>query len=129
MATFNERLKELRNKQNLTQKELAAAVGVDKNTVSVWERGLRSPNDEYVIPLVNVPDTTITYLFGVSDSDDIPVLSDEEAAAVVAAEEQELMDHMINMFRELSPESQRTVKVLIGTLWTSDRDKGRLQKT
>ena len=37
MATFGERLKELREELKMTQPELAKALGVGKNTIFVWE--------------------------------------------------------------------------------------------
>ena len=42
-----EELKEIRRRLGLTQKRLAAELGVDKMTVSRWERGLHAISDEY----------------------------------------------------------------------------------
>lgn len=38
MATFGERLRELREEQGLAQPELAKALGVGTNTIFVWEK-------------------------------------------------------------------------------------------
>ena len=46
MSAFAERLKELRKERNLTQTDLAKELGVAMNTVSIWERGERQPNDD-----------------------------------------------------------------------------------
>ena len=43
-TTFADRLKMLRLRKGYGQKDLAAKVGVAKNTVSVWERGKRTPD-------------------------------------------------------------------------------------
>ena len=43
MATFGERLKELREERGLTQPELAEALGVTTNTIFVWEKLKRKP--------------------------------------------------------------------------------------
>ena len=43
MATFEERLRQLRKEKGLSQKELAEALNVANTTVSIWERGLRKP--------------------------------------------------------------------------------------
>ena len=46
MATFAERLRELRKKNNVTQSQLAEKLGVASVTVSIWERGVRRPEFE-----------------------------------------------------------------------------------
>lgn len=40
MASFSERLKELRKEAGLTQKELAEIVGVTRNTLTNYENGI-----------------------------------------------------------------------------------------
>lgn len=37
------RLREIRTKNNMTQRELAEILGVDPRTVSTWELGTRNP--------------------------------------------------------------------------------------
>ena len=46
MATFAERLRELRKERKMTQTELANALGVAMNTESIWERGERQPDNK-----------------------------------------------------------------------------------
>ena len=43
---FAARLRELREKANLSQAEAAESIGVSQNTVSRWETGDRQPNLE-----------------------------------------------------------------------------------
>ena len=43
IATFAERLKELRNAENLTLEDLSNRVGFPCQTLSRWERGERIP--------------------------------------------------------------------------------------
>lgn len=77
MVTHN-RIKELRNKKGLSQKEFAKAFGDftknDKNiksvsyaTISRWERGENEPNLETWIRLADFFDVPVPYLQGVSD--------------------------------------------------------------
>ena len=40
MATFDTRLKRLRQEKGILQDTLAEEIGVTKGTVSVWERGV-----------------------------------------------------------------------------------------
>ena len=52
MKTFNGKLlKRLRNKYNLTQKELGLGIGVTDMTISRWEIGERSPSGRHLIEL------------------------------------------------------------------------------
>jgi len=46
MAKFNEVLKELRTSRNVTQAELAKAIGVSASTIGMYEQGVREPNFE-----------------------------------------------------------------------------------
>ena len=46
MAKFNEVLKELRTSRNVTQAELAKAIGVSASTIGMYETGEREPNFE-----------------------------------------------------------------------------------
>ena len=48
---FGDKLKEIREKQNLSQLDVANALGVSDRTVSVWERNLKMPNLESAIRL------------------------------------------------------------------------------
>ena len=67
MATFQERLKELRKAHKLKQAELAEKLGVSMFTVSVWERGQRMPEFDNLEALSSVLDVNIAYLLGASD--------------------------------------------------------------
>lgn len=64
---FAERLKELRVEKNLNQVELAAAVGVSKGIISLWENGLREPGMFSLIQLAKFFDVSIDYLVGLND--------------------------------------------------------------
>jgi transcriptional regulator with XRE-family HTH domain len=44
MSTFAERLKELRFRKRISQKELAQKIGVSPSTVAAWEVGRNEPN-------------------------------------------------------------------------------------
>jgi transcriptional regulator with XRE-family HTH domain len=48
------KLKELREKQNLTQKELASKLSVGRTTVTLWERGKNKPRVTMLIKLSKV---------------------------------------------------------------------------
>ena len=63
---FGERLRQLRQQQNLSQEELADRVGVHNNSVSKWENGV-IPNMKRIVALAKILGTTATYLLGETD--------------------------------------------------------------
>ena len=99
---FAERLRQLREKQGLSQVQFAEIIGVDSRMVSIRERGIRLPKDEYIIELCSILDVEMTYLFGLTDNREETRLSDEETAAIVEAEEQEITDRMVRKYKQLS---------------------------
>ena len=67
MATFSQRLKELRKEKGLTQKELAEKVGTQQGVYTNWENGKREPKYDKVGELANELNTTSYYLLGFTD--------------------------------------------------------------
>lgn len=53
MATFSDRLRELRKERNVTLEELAKILGTTKATLSRYENNLREPKAEFVEMLAN----------------------------------------------------------------------------
>ena len=49
MTCFAARLKQLRNQRGLTQTEVAAAIGVTRSVVSLYENEMRQPSPEIII--------------------------------------------------------------------------------
>ena len=81
MATFSERLIELRKTRNLTQQELASYVNVNKQTISQYERGVRRPDFETLSSLCDYFNVSADYLLGIVnvtvryvDSNDLAIL-------------------------------------------------------
>ena len=48
---LNENLKHLRKSKGLTQEELALQLGVVRQTISKWEKGLSVPDSEMLIEI------------------------------------------------------------------------------
>ena len=139
MATFGERLRELRNERGLKQAEVGAIVGVSFNTISKWETGEREPDtknkkgeenfdpNEVYYTLAQFFDVPMLYLIGVSDDRTWHVLSDEEAADVADEEEREIQQHMLKLYQDLSPEMQEVVRITLTTMWKTDHQRGMLR--
>ena len=64
---FNERLKQLRLANGLTQKELAKSIEVGRTTISEYESGKIVPKHEGLLKLANYFNVSVDYLTGVSD--------------------------------------------------------------
>ena len=127
MSAFPERLKELRKEQNLTQTDLAKELGVAMNTVSIWERGERQPNDDVFFKIAEFFDVPFTYLAGVTDNRDWPVLSDEEAGEIAETEQIEIDAHMMTMYQALSPEMAHMVRAMVVEAYRIDKERGKLE--
>ncbi len=54
MILLGEKIKKLRNKNKLTQTELAQKVGVTKSTIAAYENNTRTPSYEVLIRLADV---------------------------------------------------------------------------
>ena len=67
MATFAERLKELRKEKQLTVEQLANNIGSAKSTISRYENG-REPKGDIIRLLTNYFNVSIDYLMGISDN-------------------------------------------------------------
>ncbi len=75
---FAQRLKELRKEKNMTQVQLAEALGVSKGTVAMWEIGKREPNYETLNALSGIFDRRIDYILGYSEDASSAKLSEAE---------------------------------------------------
>ncbi len=59
---FNEKLKELRIKNNLTQEDLAEKLHISRQSISKWEQGINEPNIEMLKKLSVIFDVSINEL-------------------------------------------------------------------
>ena len=61
---LGKRIKELRKQNHLTQSELGSKLGVIKQTVSSWENGVSSPNNDTLANIASIFGVTTDYLLG-----------------------------------------------------------------
>ena len=66
------RLRELRKNAGLSQKDFAKDFGSAQNTVSQWETGARSIDDDTLCKLAAYFDVSVDYLLGLSDNKKSP---------------------------------------------------------
>lgn len=67
MATFNERLRNLRKEKQITIEQLANDLGSAKSTISRYENGLREPKKDFLELLSKYFDVSVDYLLGNTD--------------------------------------------------------------
>lgn len=84
-----------RSWRGLTQKEVAAAIGVPSRTYGAWERGEREPNLEDAWEIANVLKCSLDFLAG--------RISQEEE------EENQRIARLNNLIAELNPEGQEKI--------------------
>ncbi|MDL2310981.1 helix-turn-helix domain-containing protein [Peptostreptococcaceae bacterium OttesenSCG-928-C18] len=91
MTTLHDRLKQLRNKKNLTQKDLAKELNITKAAISNYERGRRKPEYETLKKISDFFGVDIDYLYGQTtqsnrkESVRIPILGSVIAGTPVEA--------------------------------------------
>lgn len=67
MLTLADRIKELRKLKDLTQADLGKILGVGKTTISMYENGNSSPNDEIKLKIAEYFNVSTDYLLGKTD--------------------------------------------------------------
>lgn len=84
------RVRELRRRSGMMQKELAGIVGVARPTVSEWETGRKDPSGERLMKLAELFDVTTGVVLGYEDvPNPVPVVFVDDGSPTV---EQEVID-------------------------------------
>ena len=73
IVEFGLRLKTLRKQAGLTQKQLAAQLGITKSVVSFYELQSRSPSPEVLATLAQIFHVSADYLLGLDNRETIDV--------------------------------------------------------
>ena len=64
---FQERIKELRIANNLSQMDLAKATGISQSAIAKWELGKTEPTASAIVTLANFFKETTDYLLGITE--------------------------------------------------------------
>lgn len=67
MSVFSQRLKQLRKKSNMLQKDVANKLGITESAYGYYEQGRREPSNETLKQLANIFGVTTDYLLGITD--------------------------------------------------------------
>ena len=84
MEKFAERLKEERQKKNMTQAKLAEIAGVSTQTISSYEKGGKSPNLDNAAAIAKALGVSLDYLAGGADETEVKMQFKNLADVVVA---------------------------------------------
>ena len=68
MRTQGERIKKLRKSKGVTQRELAARLGISEQAVSKWEKNLSNPSTKNLLQIAKIFGVSITYFYQSEDS-------------------------------------------------------------
>lgn len=63
---FGDRLKDLREKHKISQRELSEMVHISQSVVSAYERNAAKPKFEHIAPLAQALNTSTDYLLGLN---------------------------------------------------------------
>ncbi len=117
---FAERLKELRESHipKIYQKELADAVGVSRQAITMWETGQRIPESETLQNLADFFNCSIDYLMGRTNTRETPeqriesaILDDPELLEFW--QELKLRDDLQLLFKQVKPLPPEAIKRII----------------
>lgn len=110
MAMFKEMLRYLRNRENLSQSELADRLGVSKSTISMYEVGKREPDFETLETIADFFNVDINFLLGKAGSENSTYYIHEETAQVA----QEIFENkelraLFDVQKDMSPDDLRAL--------------------
>ncbi len=101
-------IKSLRKEHNLTIKQLADKVGVNKSAISFWESGTNEPKACYIIKLAEVFNVSCDYLLGLETDYGVKKY-DSPATSQISI----LHTELITSFDELNTAEQHRVLGII----------------
>lgn len=104
---FHVRLKQLRTKHELTQKELAKKLNLQNTAISKYELNERNPDLDILNNIADFFDVSIDYLLGRTSSQESIVISKEIKADQTPA------DKLSEDIHNLSLENQKEIKEII----------------
>lgn len=66
--TFRARLRLLRDMRRLTQREVAEQLGIAPSTLGMYEAGKREPDNDLLVAIAAIYETSTDYLLGLTDN-------------------------------------------------------------
>lgn len=105
-------IKELRLERNLTQSEVAKAIGTSQRNIGRWENGENTPAAIYVKALAEFFCVSADYLLGLEDDFGVRVDDKQKKPDALSAEERRLVEG----YREINAAGKKLVMQTVETL-------------
>ena len=105
-------IKELRLERNLTQSEVAKAIGTSQRNIGRWENGENTPAAIYVKALAEFFCVSADYLLGLEDDFGVRVDDKQKKPDTLSAEERRLLEG----YREINAAGKKLVIQTVETL-------------
>lgn len=105
---IGERMKEIRKNRGWNQDQVAKLLGVTRQAVSHYERGIREPNYEMVEAFADRFNVTIDYLQG-RDDNSIYYLTPEVAELAQEIHENNYLKKLFNVAHDANSETLETI--------------------
>lgn len=113
------RIRDLREKNKLTQKELGEAIGRVKNTIYNYENEIQSPTEKDLRAIAGALNTTVAYLVGDLDDSSIDALENSDFDTLMkefGKEDPELVAMFRDTSKDWSDLSEHDKRVIIDGL-------------
>lgn len=111
--TFQERLKQLRKENRMSQNDLAKMLGMAKGTVSMWEMGQRNPSFDALARMSEIFDRRVDYILGNSDDASSPRLTDADIEQLGRWQTEDDFYEVIMKYLRLDERGKAAVEAII----------------
>lgn len=125
-SAFAYRVRKLRKEKGISQEELAVALNTTKGTVSIWERGVRMPEQRTVQKVASYFEVSVAYILGFTDVISFPLPSSQEESNRQIAKI-ELVEDLAKKLVQMSPETLAIMKASINEGYKQDSERGILE--
>lgn len=122
--SLSDRIKSLRLSADMTQEEFGKKFGIVKSTVSLYESGKSTPNDQIKKQICDYFHVSLDYLLGVDRQGEPDYMNCKTETPSTSLTEQE--QNIIDIFRNLTDDNK---DIIVGELKKTLRDQRRYEDT